>query len=86
MAEPSTTEEIPPLCRATFVSISKGLMILYIAAGVAFAGATTAVTYAITQSTTLATLAEQTAENKCKIDKLETEINKKLDILINKKD
>jgi hypothetical protein len=80
--EPSTTEEIPPLCKATFVSISKGLAILYVAAGIAVAGATTAVGYAITQSTIVATIKEQTEQNKTKIDKLDAEINQKLDILI----
>jgi hypothetical protein len=85
MTEPSTTEEIAPLCKATFVSISKGLAILYIAAGIACAGAATAVTYAIAQSTTVATIQEQTATNSTRLDKLDAEINKKLDILIQRK-
>ena len=86
MAEPSTTEEIPPLCKATFLTINKAIVILYIACGIVLGGVGTAVTYAISASTLAATLKEKTAENESRIDRLETDINKKLDIIINKRD
>ena len=86
MAEPSTTEEIPPLCKATFLTINKAIVILYIACGIVLGGVGTAVTYAISTSTLVATLKEKTTENESRINRLETDINKKLDIIINKRD
>jgi hypothetical protein len=86
MAEPSTTEEIPPLCKATFLTINRAIVILYIACGIVLGGVGTAVTYAISTSTLVATLKEKTTENESRINRLETDINKKLDIIINKRD
>jgi hypothetical protein len=82
MTEPSTTEEIPPLCKATFLTISRALTVLYIAAGIVLAGLSTAVTYAITNSTSLATVKEKTTDNECKLNKIDADINRKLDYLI----
>jgi hypothetical protein len=82
MTESSTTDEIPPLCKATFLTINRAIVVLYVACGIVLGGVGTAVTYAITTSTGLATLKEKTVENESRINRLETDINKKLDILI----
>jgi hypothetical protein len=86
MTKPSTTDEIPQLCKATFLTINRAIVILYVACGIVLGGVGTAVTYAISASTLVATLKEKTAENESRINKLETDINKKLDILIKGKD
>ena len=69
---------IKPVCEASFVKMKA----LWIAVPVALAMLGACVTYALSTSTDISTLKSSVAETRAKVDKLDVEINKKLDILI----
>jgi hypothetical protein len=74
------------ICQATFLTLSRAIVIMYIAGGIAISGIGIAVSYALTTTSDISTLKEQSAQNACRIDKLETQINQKLDIIIRQKE
>jgi hypothetical protein len=69
-------DEIPSdICKSTFLSISKGIMVLWVLAGLALSGAGTAIGWAMSAD-------RQLVELKTNQDQLQTQINEKLDFLI----
>jgi hypothetical protein len=76
--EPSK-DEIPPLCKETFISTKSGLAILWVLAGILIAMSSTAVVYAFT--TDKAIIEVKSVQNA-----LQDQINAKLDFLIKQKE
>lgn len=81
--EPSTKDEIPPLCRATFLSIDRAIVVAWIVAGLVITAVASSVTWAWSVDHDITIGKEQTAVLKSKMDIVEEQINKKLDVLIN---
>jgi hypothetical protein len=77
--EPSNKDEIPELCKQTFVSTKAGLTIIWVLAGVMLSCAGTAIGWAMTTNTAI-------TEIKGTQSVLQTEINSKLDFLIKQKE
>jgi predicted RecA/RadA family phage recombinase len=73
--EPSSKEEVPELCKQTFVSMRSGLVVLWTVAVVLLGCAGTAVGWAMQISTSI-------AETKVVQSSLQDQINSKLDFLI----
>jgi hypothetical protein len=71
-------DEIPSdICKSTFLSISKGIMVLWVLAGLALSGAGTAIGWAMSADRSI-------VELKTNYDQMQTQINQKLDILLRK--
>ena len=83
--EPNSNEEIPELCMKTFLSLEKALVCLWLACGLAVAGIGGAVTWAFATNSSIVSMKEKQANDESRIDMLDKEINKKLDILISRK-
>ena len=79
-------EEIPDLCKKTFLTLDKALVCLWLASGLVIAGIGGAVTWAFATNSSIMTLKEKAVANEQRIDRLDAEINKKLDILVNRKE
>jgi len=79
-------EEIPDLCKKTFLTLDKALVCLWLASGLIIAGIGGAVTWAFTTNSSIVTLKEKAVANEQRIDRLDAEINKKLDILVARKE
>jgi hypothetical protein len=77
--EPSNKDEIPELCKQTFVSTKAGLTIIWVLAGVLLSCAGTAIGWAMTTNTAI-------TEIKGTQSVLQSEINSKLDFLIKQKE
>lgn len=84
--EPSSDEEIPELCKKTFLSLDKALVALWLACGLVVAGIGGAVTWAFATNSSIVSMKEKQANDESRIDMLDKQINAKLDILINRKD
>lgn len=85
MTEPTTKEEIPTLCMEVFMPWKKFMVIVYIAAAAFLGACSTAVTWAMTANSSISKLIEKTATIEQRQDREISEVNKKLDILINRK-
>lgn len=83
--EPSTKDEIPNLCKETFVSKSAGLGLIWALAGVLLSMAGTAVGWALTTSTEITKSRSDITYMQVKQTQLDNDINRKLDILISNK-
>lgn len=77
-------KEIPELCKQTFISSKTGLGILWVLAGVLISMSGTAVGWAMATSNDVTKLKSEQSYLESKQDKLDADINKKLDILINR--
>ena len=77
--EPNSKEEIPELCKQSFLTIGKALAILWILAGLLISMSVTGVTYAFATEKSL-------TEMKSAQNMLQEQINNKLDILIKQKE
>lgn len=85
MTEPTTKEEIPNLCKETFLPWKKAMVVIYVIAGLVLSGAGTAIAWAMTTNTTLTRLTEKSITIDQRQDRLDKQINDKLDILISRK-
>jgi hypothetical protein len=86
MSEMNEEEKtIHALCKETFVSKSAGLGIIWVLAGILLSMAGTAVGFALTTSTEMTKSRSDISYIQSKQDKLDRDINRKLDILIDKK-
>lgn len=77
--KPECGEEIPELCKATFLSVGKSLAILWIVAGILISMSVSAVAFAMSTNQSITELkSAQTVLNE--------QINSKLDYLIKRKE
>lgn len=83
--EPSTKDEIPNLCKETFVSKALGLGVIWVLAGLLISMAGTAVGWALTTNTEITKSRSDISYMQVKQTQLDNDINRKLDILIGKK-
>ena len=84
--EPSNKDEIPALCKESFISKNNGIAIIWVLAGLLISAAGTAVGWALTTNTSITVLQSNSKVIMEKQEKLDTDINRKLDILIKNKD
>jgi hypothetical protein len=85
MTEPSTKDEIPNLCKETFLPWKKAMVILYVLAGVAISAASAGISWAMITNTELSKVTEKVIVINQRLDKLDRDINTKLDTLIARK-
>lgn len=85
MTELKNCEEIPDLCKETFLPWKKAAVMLYVLAGVLLSGAGTAIGWAMSTNTSITRLTEKSVIMEQRQDRLDKDINAKLDILINRK-
>jgi hypothetical protein len=82
--EPSTTDEIAPLCKETFIGKGLGLTVIWVLAGLLISMAGTAVGWALTTTTDIVQTKSDVQYIQEKQTRLESDIVKKLDIIIGK--
>jgi hypothetical protein len=83
---PKSIEEIPELCMKTFLSLDKALVALWLAAGLCITCIGGAVTWAFATNSSIISMKEKQANDESRIDMIDQQINKKLDILIARKE
>jgi hypothetical protein len=79
-------EEIPELCIKTFLTMDKAIVAVWLAAGLMLTGCGAVVAYGFATSAAIVTLKEKEANNESRINALDEQVNKKLDILIARKE
>ena len=77
-------EEVPQLCKQTFLSMETGIKVLWIVGALLLSCAGTAVAWAFTTNSAVVSMKEKQMSDEEKITQLDNEINKKLDVLINR--